>query len=288
MKKILVIAFAALTAAWAPAENNTQTNTRAIAGPDAVQVMVVGTFHMNNPGRDIANVEVENMLTDQRQREIAAIADALADFKPTVIAVERVAEAPDYVDPYFAGYTPARLLETADERTQIGYRLAHMAGVDRVYGIDEQPGDGEPDYFPFGKLSAHAEATGQGEALAAQVEEIQKIVADFSALQKDHNVAELLIAQNAADEIAENSGFYYRTLVYDRGEDQPGAELNAYWFMRNAKIFSKLMQVTEPGDRVVVVYGAGHKFWLDHLAENTPGYVSVDPVPYLEKAAAQN
>ncbi len=250
--------------------------------------MVVGTFHMNNPGRDLANVDVENMLTDQRQREIAAVANALTEFKPTVIAVERITEAPDYVDLNFADYTPARLLETADERTQIGYRLADMVGVDRVYGIDEQPDGGEPEYFPFGKLSAHAEATGQSEALAAQVEEIQKIVADFSALQKDHNVAELLIAQNAAEEVAENSAFYYRTLEYDRGEDQPGAELNAYWFMRNAKIFSKLMQVVEPGDRVVVVYGAGHKFWLDHLADNTPGYVSVDPVPYLEKAAAQN
>jgi hypothetical protein len=288
MNKGFAVIFAAIAAACTPAEKNTQSNTKATAGPDTIQVMVVGTFHMNNPGRDLANVDVENMLTDQRQREIAAVANALTEFKPTVIAVERITEAPDYVDLNFADYTPARLLETADERTQIGYRLADMVGVDRVYGIDEQPDGGEPEYFPFGKLSAHAEATGQSEALAAQVEEIQKIVADFSALQKDHNVAELLIAQNAAEEVAENSAFYYRTLEYDRGEDQPGAELNAYWFMRNAKIFSKLMQVVEPGDRVVVVYGAGHKFWLDHLADNTPGYVSVDPVPYLEKAAAQN
>ena len=57
--------------------------------------------------------------------------------------------------------------------------------------------------------------------------------------------------------------------------------------MRNAKIFSKLVQVTKPGDRVVIVYGAGHKFWLDHFAENTPGFTRVDPLPYLEKAAGE-
>jgi len=36
-----------------------------------------------------------------------------------------------------------------------------------------------------------------------------------------------------------------------------GAELNAYWYMRNAKIFSKLMTASRPGDRIVVVLVAG-------------------------------
>ena len=240
---------------------------------------------MANPGRDIANADIENMLTDQRQAEIAAVAEALAEFRPTVVAVERVTAPPNYVDPNYADYSPAMLRETANERVQIGYRLAALAGLERVYGIDEQPSEGEPEYFPFDALAAHAEKTGQSEALNRQVEEVQAIVADFSAKQKDHNVAELLIFQNAPEGVAENSGFYYRTFVYDRGEDQPGAELQAYWFMRNAKIFSKLMQVIEPGDRVVVVYGSGHKYWLDHFADVMPGYVRVDPLPYLEKAA---
>lgn len=283
----ILAAFLASACATAPVERVTDATGASDDATQSVQVMVLGTFHMANPGQDVANVEVENMLTDQRQAEIAAVAEALAEFNPTVVAVERITEPPAYVDPHYADYTPAQLRENPNERVQIGYRLAGLAGVARVYGIDEQPSEGEPDYFPFGELAAHAEATGQGEAFQQQITDIQKIVAEFSALQKDHNVAELLIEQNTPESVEINSGFYYSTFVYDRGEAQPGAELQAYWFMRNAKIFSKLMQVTEPGDRVVVVYGAGHKFWLDHLAEHTPGYVRVDPLPYLEKAAGQ-
>ena len=95
-------------------------------------------------------------------------------------------------------------------------------------------------------------------------------------------MAELLYEVNTGPMSSAES--YYEMFQFDRGEDQPASELQAYWFMRNAKIFSKLLQVTEPGDRVVVVYGAGHKFWLEHFIDNTPGFVRVDPVPYLNNA----
>ncbi|MEM8713709.1 MAG: DUF5694 domain-containing protein, partial [Planctomycetota bacterium] len=74
---------------------------------------------------------------------------------------------------------------------------------------------------------------------------------------------------------------------FDEGEAQPAAELQAYWFMRNAKIFSKLDDVVEPGDRVLVVFGAGHKFWLEHLVRRTPGYRLTKPDEYLRRAAQE-
>jgi hypothetical protein len=252
--------------------------------PQAVHVMVVGAFHMDNPGQDVANAEIENMLTERRQAELAAVAEALAEFHPTAVAVERITDPPAYIDPGFEAFAPENLKENADERYQIAYRLAALAGVSRVYGIDEQPSGDEPDYFPFGALIAQAERTGQDDALNAATAKMREMMAEFSAMQKDKSVAQLLITLNAPGPLS-SPDFYYDTFAYDRGEDQPGAELQAYWFMRNAKIFSKLAQVTQPGDRVVVVYGAGHKHWLEHFAAHTPGFVSVDPVPYLEEAA---
>jgi hypothetical protein len=67
-------------------------------------------------------------------------------------------------------------------------------------------------------------------------------------------------------------------------DQQTGADLNAGWYLRNAKIFGKLMHVAKPGDRVLVVYGSGHGFWLRHFASLTPGYRNVDVMPYLAKA----
>ena len=249
----------------------------------AVQVMVLGSFHMGNPGQDVANAEIESMLTEKRQTEIASAVEAIAAFKPTVVAVERITPEPGYLDPKFVEFTPDMLKTIADERYQLGYRLAEKEGLSRVYGIDEQPSDGEPDYFPFDELTAHADATGQADALSAQIADIQSKSGKLEALQKVKSVAELLVVMNSDPDMA-GADFYYETFRYDRGEEQPGAELQAYWFMRNAKIFSKLAQVTKPGDRVVVIYGAGHKYWLDHFASRMPGFVSVDPVPYLEAA----
>lgn len=253
---------------------------------NAIQVMVLGAFHMGNPGQDVANADIENMLTVERQAEIAAIGNALMEFNPTVVAVERITQEPDYIDPKFVDYTPDDLAEIADERYQLGYRVAGLAGITRVYGIDEQPSDGEPDYFPFDELMAQAAAIGESDKINAEIADVQAMMAKFSAMQKDKSVAELLLLNNEEGEFS-SPDFYYRTFGFDRGETQPGAELQAYWFMRNAKIFSKLVQVTKPGDRVLIVYGAGHKYWLDHFAKHTPGFVMIDPVPYLEKAAAE-
>lgn len=255
------------------------TQVAAAPGSDAVQVMVLGTWHFAGSDSDLVSTKTDSVLTSTRQQELDEVAKRLAAFKPTVVVTERVTAAPDYIDPKFAEFAPADLLTNENERTQVGYRLAAKAGVMRVYGIDEQPSDGEPDYFPFDKVMANASATGNAAAVEAMIGDVQKMVAAETERFKSLTMGEALIEANSG-ELA-SAGFYYELLKLDAGEAQPGAELNAYWFMRNAKIFSKLIDVTKPGDRVVIVYGAGHKFWLDHLADNTPGFVSVDPEPYL-------
>jgi hypothetical protein len=106
------------------------------------------------------------------------------------------------------------------------------------------------------------------------------MVSGFEERQAGSSMSELLVEANNPHTLADAS-MYYRLLSLDSGEDQPGAELFGYWTMRNAKIFAKLMDVARPGDRVVVIFGAGHKHWLEQFVANTPGYAVVDPVPYL-------
>src|SRR3546814_3539563 len=61
------------------------------AAPE-VEVMVLGTFHWANPGRDAVNMQVDDVLSPRRQREIAVLAQTLALWQPTRIAVERSEE----------------------------------------------------------------------------------------------------------------------------------------------------------------------------------------------------
>lgn len=247
---------------------------------DAVQVMVLGSWHFAGSKSDLVAAKPDSVLTEKRQRELEDVAARLAAFKPTVIVTERVTSPPDYIDPKFSEFTQDDLKTNENERAQLGYRIAHAAGVTRVYGIDEQPADGEPDYFPFDKVLEHAASIGRDGDVMTLIDKSRILVEDRAARLADMTMAEALIDANDGELSAPD--FYYELLDFDEGEAQPGAELNAYWFMRNAKIFSKLIDVTRPGDRVIIVYGAGHKFWLDHLAEQTPGFAKVDPKPYLQ------
>ncbi|MCW1384211.1 DUF5694 domain-containing protein [Novosphingobium sp. KCTC 2891] len=251
-----------------------------------VEVMVLGTYHFGNPGLDVVNAKVDDVTTPQRQRELDALADAVLAFHPTRVMVESEQQGPDFGVAAYAAFSPADLATKRNEIVQIGYRIARKAGLATVQGIDEQPGPGEPDYFPYEALQAYAKAAGEEAALGATYGEVRAALADFEARQPNESVPRLLMAYNdPASAFAANAG-YYALLRFGNGDAQPGAVLNAMWYMRNAKIFAKLINASRPGDRVLVVYGAGHGYWLRHFAETTPGYRSVDIRPYLVKAAS--
>jgi hypothetical protein len=257
----------------------------AAGAAEPIDVMVVGTYHMDNPGLDLANVKADDVLRPQRQKELEALSAALAQFRPTKIVVERIAKTPALLDHRYAEFTTADLAKNRDERYQIAYRLAHRLGQKQVYAVDEDPGPGEPDYFPFDKVVAWAKANGAEPRLNAALEEVKGEVAEITAQQATHSIAGVLAELNRPEKAEHAQGWHYSVLAYGDTEAQPGADLNAMWYLRNAKIFAKLMTVVQPGDRVLVVYGSGHNYWLRHFARTTPGFHSVDPVPYLEKAA---
>src|SRR5215475_2019039 len=51
-------------------------------------VLVLGTFHMANPGHDIFNLKVDDVLAPRRQKEIGETVAELKKFRPTKIAIE--------------------------------------------------------------------------------------------------------------------------------------------------------------------------------------------------------
>ena len=252
--------------------------------PEPIQVMVLGVPHLDNPGRDVNNARIDPVTTPDKQAQLAQIAEDLARFRPTAIAIERVAPDPStMVDPRFAEYQPDWLLSQPDERVQIGYRLAALAGVDRVYAVDEKDREGQPGYFPYGAVAAWAEANGRTADLQAQGGPVRAYLADIERRQRTETLGRLLAEVNAPGVLmtTANATMYYRFMQFGSGDDLPGAELNGRWYTRNAMIFAKLMQVARPGDRIVLMFGSGHAYWLRHFASTTPGYGLVEPTDYL-------
>ncbi len=248
--------------------------------------MIVGSFHFDNPGQDLNNVAVDPVTTPQKQAELAAVAQGLRRFRPTAVALERVAaDKATLVDQVYPSFQPSMLLTEADERYQIGYRLANLEGLSRVYAIDEQSEEGGRDYFPFDKVQTWFTAHHREADFAALNAPIAAHAAELSERQRRETLGQLLAESSSPDHpIAGNMALYYGLLKFGDGAEQPGAELNAAWYERNAKIFTKLMAVARPGDRIVVVFGAGHSYWLRHFVQNTPGFQLVEASPYLNPA----
>ncbi|WP_299327262.1 DUF5694 domain-containing protein [Parasphingopyxis sp.] len=253
--------------------------------PAPVEVMIFGTYHFANPGLDVVNMEADDVLVPRRQAELEALVASLAEWAPHRVLVERESDAPGFIDPSYAEFGPAMLAETRNERVQIGYRLAGRLGHESVYGFDEQPGEGEPDYFPMGRVNSFAEANDMQGELRQLFAMVQAVNARQEEAQATQSLAQLLMTHNDPAQILPmHRALYYGLLQFGDGDDQPGAELNAYWYMRNAKMFAKLQMIAQPGDRVFLLVGSGHAYWLRHFVEETDGFELVEAMPYLEAA----
>ena len=273
--KILASLCLPLLAATAPLLAQSPSPT-----PASAEIMILGTYHFGNPGLDLHNMKAENVLTPERQQELDDIAARLAKFKPTKIAVEALSDRPDYSSQKYTEFTPEKLTTNPDERVQIAYRLAHRLGQKTVYAIDEQ--SDTIDYFPFDKVQAYAKAHQQTAALDRMQDKVEKKVKAEEAAQKTTPIRLLLAQMNEPAQVrADHDEFYNGLLAFGDQKEQPGADLNAAWYLRNAKIFAKLTQIAQPGDRVLVVFGAGHAFWLRHFAEQTPGFSLAESKEFL-------
>ena len=260
----------------------------ALAEPDAVpepiRVMIVGSYHFDNPGLDLNNARIAPVTTPEKQAELAAMAERLARFNPTVVAVERVAADPDtLLDQVYPRFDAAMLAWNADERVQIGYRLASRQGLTRVYAIDEQ--SETKDYFPFGPVMDWLKAHDQMATFDRLNAPVAQSVAALEQRQHTDSIGHILADMNRPggpmNSATGHAALHYGLMAVGDGRTQPGAALNAGWYERNARIFAKLAVVARPGDRIVVVYGAGHNYWLRHFVEQTPGFELVEACPYL-------
>lgn len=101
------------------------------------QVMVLGVYHMDNPNQDYVKTNVDDHLSEKRQEQIAEVLGLLAKFKPTRVvleAVEGVSPVPHNYEAYLKGEYTLK----ADEREQLGFRLAKQLGHKRVYAVDHR------------------------------------------------------------------------------------------------------------------------------------------------------
>jgi hypothetical protein len=248
-------------------------------GPDdeRIEVLLLGSFHMANPGADVFNVEADDVLAPKRQAEIADVVDRLAAFLPTRVAVE--ADWGDSTDPaLYRAYRAGRHELSRSESQQVGFRLAERMDLSGIDAIDVG-GD-----FPFGPAQELAQSD---PALSHYL--VEGMAAGRSAVEtigrwlSQGTIGQTLHRMNSPEGIHASHEPYLEYLLPVVNEDAaPGADLLAAWYERNIRIFANLHRMgLGPDDRVFVLFGAGHVPILRQLVADSPYFCVADPLRYL-------
>jgi len=228
------------------------------------EVLVLGVYHMNSPGHDVFNMQVDDVLAPKRQAEIAQVIEVLKRFNPTKVALETDIYS-DRRPKEYADYLAGKHELTRNEIEQLGFRLARELGHKTVYPVDV---DGD---FPWQRFVNYAKGSGRTKELDALTGEIGAMVKAQNAYLASHTILETLLYMNADEKVAQDVGFYYREAEIGEPGDWAGADLVADWFRRNVRIYANVMKLAaSPSDRVLVIYGAGHLGWLRHDFAGNP------------------
>jgi hypothetical protein len=107
---------------------------------------------------------------------------------------------------------------------------------------------------------------GQLDALQAVLEKRVRAQDDYL---HSHSVLETLELMNSDASVAGDVTWYFNIVPFGDPDDYAGPDLLAMWYQRNIRIYRNIVALIDsPGDRILVIYGAGHLGWLRQDAAN--------------------
>ena len=257
--------------------------------PSPARILLLGTFHFDDPGLDEYKPQFPwNPLTPAHQREIEGVVERLAQYRPTRVALEWPWSRQTRLDSLYNAYRAGGLELGADERQQLGFRLAHRLGHERVYAIDAPARSYFPDMTEeeynahVARLVAGAEPSllANQQALEQRYETVHR---QDDSLKTVLPLDEYLVRENDPARVLANHGQYLiGGFRLGRDDDYLGPDMRTRWYNRNLRIFHNVQRITASSDeRILVIIGSGHLPILRHAVEASPEYELVEVREYL-------
>ena len=229
------------------------------------QVLVIGTYHMNNPGLDAINIKADDVLAPKRQAELEQLAAQISEFRPTKVAVEIPFGRDSVSNSLYRRYVAGSYQLDRTEMQQIGFRVARAAKLPRVYGVDYDLD------VNVAAVMVWALTHGQPDLASAAQSMTTRLVAEADSMMKNAPVGDIVRALNSPRADSAH-GVYMAALRVGADTSYPGATMTARWYERNFKIASNVLRLVEsPQDRVLVIIGAAHGPILREILGGVPG-----------------
>lgn len=252
----------------------------ASCGDRSAKILILGTYHMDNPGQDAINIQADDVLAPKRQREINDLLDKLALYKPTKIVIEAPYRSTYWTDRY-QKYLAGELKLGRNEIEQIGFQLAKRVGLSTLHPIDFpmwmnglMPNEREEPKVKPTPAPTPAEPRPALPPHLARKEELMRTA----------TVTEILRYLNSDPYIrADHAGYMEMLLPNDSIAIYGRTDLITNWYKRNLRMFTNINRVTDfPGDRVLLLVGSGHLKILKDFALDAPYFCLVDAEAYLK------
>lgn len=272
-----------------PAFGQAQQPGADASGADApIEVLLVGTVHLDNPGRDVNNPRVPDVLAPEKQRELAAVRDSLTQFEPTKMAIEVRRRHQSAIDSLYRAFRAGRLdtsfavgdfVSPRSEQYQLGFRLADRLGHERVWAVDHViPMD-------IGRVVRYAKEKDPALLKYLQGFSEGRLMGTIDSLLQRETLGELYRFLNRPSTTrrfrAPNARMATAMEAAPEDTTYVGADVVAAYHKRNLQIFANIAAIAEPGDRIIAIFGAGHMPYLRPLVEASPRMRLVDALEYL-------
>ena len=242
---------------------------------EPIHVLLLGTFHFVSRA-DLVRPELVDMGTPARQAEISSLVGRLVDYQPTKVALELASSDRHAINERYSAYRRGLVELDAGEQEQIGFRVAAILGHEKVFPVDDAGPKLTADISGLAATSSDLSSTWA--LLERHVTESADRQNRRLRLPLDQHLAELNAPEFRAKSLAVYLTILAR-LVDDEAYD--GADMVGNWYHRNARIYANILHAAQPGDRLLVLYGAGHISVLTHLFEAAGEVLLDDPLAYV-------
>ena len=236
------------------------------------QIMILGTFHMKAKNDRVNFQGTDNI--SEYEEEIIDVVNALAEFKPTKIAVEHSKSKQHTLDSAYSKYLSYGS-QSPDEIDQLAFRLAKKLGHKKVNAVDwMEMGAVE---HGFGEVYEYLHT--KQPSLAKEIDALEDPAVD---LEKE-SLCDAFLRLNSSESVKSTLA-YYMNYARVGNEDYYGNGWLIWWHQRNLNIFTNIAALAEgeSEERILLIIGAAHKGILEQFCQNSLSFDVVNVSSYLE------
>ena len=265
---------------------NKESDSTALSKADKIQVLNVGFFHFGSTS-DATKVDFDENNT-KAQEEIRELSILLAKFKPTIICLEYLPEIDNDINKAYQDFLkkPSELNTQYGELSMVGFDVARISGLNKVYGIDNHMGynysvgdyiENSPELTNAIDPITYLEITNDPLKAYPEMEKRNNNFDNLSLLEKLVLINEPVMLDYSLNANADK-------LFYVGIDDNfVGADQAALFYHRNMKIYSNLNRIQmNKNDRVLILMGSAHTAMLREFMQRSPKFEMLNTLEYLK------